>query len=327
MNIILANEWHGIMYHRMVIPFARIAQQNLADIYIIEDVLDLFHMDLTKVDRLIFSRHLQLRAEGYKVIGDLLKEHDVKVILDIDDYWVLPADNKARAAYESYGDPEQGLRKAIINAIKLADHIWTPNKMIWQQAKKINPKVTYTVIPNAIDPAEGTWSKIKNFNSEKEVRFGYTGAKNHTKDLELMGVDWSDHYTYTTNLDDYDKLLQATEVTDPLPLHEYGSLYQNFNVSLAPLRSRRFDKCKSNLKAIEAGFTGCALIASNTTPYKEIIINGENGILCSNYQEWEEAVNSLTPKDVKRLSENLYETVHKEYHIDNVIKLRANELQ
>ena len=327
MNIILANEWHGIMYHRMVIPFARIAQQKLADLYIIEDVVDLLEMDLTKVDRFIFSRHLQLQSEGYKVVSDLLKHHDVKVILDIDDYWVLPADNQARAAYESYGDPDQGIRKAIINAIKMADHIWTPNKLIWKLAKNINPKVTYTIVPNAIDPAEGTWSKIKNFNSAKEVRFGYTGAKNHTKDLQLMGVDWSDHYTYTTNLDDYDKLLQANEVTDPLPLHQYGSLYQEFNVSLAPLRSRRFDKCKSNLKAIEAGFTGCALIASNTTPYKEIIINGENGILCSNYQEWQEAVNSLTPKDVKRLSENLYETVHKEYHIDNVIKLRANELQ
>ena len=120
-----------------------------------------------------------------------------------------------------------------------------------------------------------------------------------------MGIDWSDHYTYTTNLDDYDKLLQANEVTDPLPLHEYGSLYQNFNVSLAPLRSRRFDKCKSNLKAIEAGFTGCALIASNTTPYQEIIINGENGILCSNYQEWQEAVNSLTPKDEETVRESI----------------------
>ena len=327
MNIILADNWHGIIYHRLVIPFARIAQQKLADIYIIEDVTEIFTLDLTKVDRFIFSRHLNMSEKGYQMIGDRLKEYQVKVILDIDDYWVLPADNKARAAYESNVDPNQGIRKSVINSIKLADHIWTPNKLIWKQAKKINPGITYTVIPNAIDPAEGTWSKIKNFNSEKEVRFGYTGAKNHTKDLELMGIDWSDHYTYTTNLDDYDKLLQANEVTDPLPLHEYGSLYQNFNVSLAPLRSRRFDKCKSNLKAIEAGFTGCALIASNTTPYQEIIINGENGILCSNYQEWQEAVNSLTPKDVKRLSENLYETVHKEYHIDNVIKLRANELQ
>lgn len=325
MNIILVSDWQGVNYHRMVIPFGRMAQQKMANIHIIEDVLDLLHMDLSKVDNFIFSRHLQLTPKGYETIGLLLKEAGVRVILDLDDYWVLPPDNAARQAYEWKDDPNQGIRRAIENGIKIADHLWTPNKLIYKEAKKLNSKLTYSVIPNAIDPEEGVWNKEKNFNSG--VRFGYTGAKNHKKDLELMGVDWSKHYTYTTNLDEYDKILKANQVTLPLKLHEYGLLYNNFNVSLAPLRSRKFDKCKSNLKAIEAGFTGCALIASNTTPYKELIVSGENGILCSNFQEWEEAVNSMTPKEVKRLADNLYETVKDDYHINNTIKLRADELQ
>lgn len=301
------------------------AQQKMADIHIIEDILDLLHMDLSKVNNFIFSRHLQLTTKGYETMGLLLKEAGVRVILDLDDYWVLPPDNSARKGYEWNYDPSQGVRKAIENAIKIADHLWTPNPLIYKQAKKLNSRLTYSVIPNAIDPEEGTWRKDKNFSGG--VRFGYTGAKNHHKDLELMGIDWSKHYTYCTNLDGYHEYLQANEVSDPLELHEYGSLYHNFNVSLAPLRSRKFDKCKSNLKAIEAGFTGCALIASNTTPYKELIVNGENGILCSNFQEWEEAVNSMTPKEVKRLADNLYETVKDDYHINNTIKLRADELQ
>lgn len=322
MNVVIANDFQGILYHRMIVPFGRIAQQGLAEVHIIQDVLDLLTIDLSKVDRIIASRHLQLTPEGYNSLAPLLKEHDVKLILDIDDHWVLPEDNSAREAYE-----KGGIRTAMINAIKIADHIWTPNELIHKKAQLINPDITYTIIPNAINPTEGQFSMIKNFNSDTSVRFGYTGAKNHTKDLRLMGVDWSKHYTYTTNLQDYHKLLEADEWTKPLPLHEYGTLYQNFNVQLAPLRTRLFDRCKSNLKAIEAGFTGCAFIGSNTTPYKEIIINGENGILCNTSEEWNEAVNSITPKDVKRLAQNLYETVREEYHIDNVIKLRANELQ
>lgn len=323
MNIILVSEFQGINYHRMVIPFGRIASNKMADVHVIDDVLDLLHMDLSKVNNFIFSRHLQLTPKGYETIGLLLKEAGVRVILDLDDYWVLPSDNAARKAFEWPEDPKKGIRHAIENAIKIADHMWTPNRLIWKQAKKINPSITYSIIPNAIDPEEGTWNKKKDFSG---VRFGYTGARNHIKDLKLMGVDWSKHYTYTTIIDDYHKVLEANESIKPLPLHEYGSMYNHFNVSLAPLQTSMFHKCKSNLKAIEAGFTGCALIASNTTPYKEIIVSGENGILCSNYQEWEEAVNSMTPKEVKRLADNLYETVKDEYHINNTIQLRANEL-
>lgn len=321
MNVIIAEQFQGILYHRMIVPFGRIAQQGLADVHIIDDVLSLLEMDLSKVDRLIFSRHLTLTPEGYDHIAPILKENNIKIIVDVDDHWVLPEDNTAREAYE-----KGGIRTAIINAIKIADHIWTPNELIHKKALLINPNITHTIIPNAINPTEGQFSMNKNFNSDMSVRYGYTGAKNHTKDLKLMGVDWSKHYTYTTNIQDYNKLLKADEWTKPLPLHEYGTLYQNFNVSLAPLRSRTFDMCKSNLKAIEAGFTGCAFIGSNTTPYKEIIVNGENGILCSTPEEWNEAVNSITPRDVKRLAQNLYETVREKYHIDHAIKLRVNEL-
>lgn len=325
MNIILVSDWQGINYHRLVIPFGKIAQKGIAPVHIIDDVIDLLHMDLSKVDRFIFSRHLQLTPEGYKTIGMLLQENNVKVIVDVDDYWVLPTDNPAYEAYEHNQNIKHSIRRAIENAIKIADHLWTPNKLIYKQAKKINPKLTYTIVPNAIDPDEGSWSMNKNFKSG--VRFGYTGAKGHTKDIDKMGVDWSNHYTYTTNIEGYDKLLHANDVSLPLSLHNYGKLYENFNVSLAPLRSGLFHKCKSNLKAIEAGFTGCALIASNTTPYKEIIVHGDNGLLCNSYPEWNEAVNSMTKKEAKRLADNLYETVREEYHIDSTIKLRANELQ
>ena len=74
MNIILVSDWQGVNYHRMVIPFGRMAQQKMANIHIIEDVLDLLHMDLSKVNNFIFSRHLQLTPKGYETIGLLLKE-------------------------------------------------------------------------------------------------------------------------------------------------------------------------------------------------------------------------------------------------------------
>ena len=149
--------------------------------------LSLLNIDLTKVDRFIFSRHCDLNKEGHERISELLQEHDVKVIIDLDDYWVLPSDNTAHVAYESLVDPNQGIRKSIERSISMADHMWTPSPIIAKMARKVNPKITHTIVPNAINPGEGHWNMTKTFNSEKEVRFGYTGANNHMGDLEPYG--------------------------------------------------------------------------------------------------------------------------------------------
>ena len=51
------------------------------------------------------------------------------------------------------------------------------------------------------------------------------------------------------------------------PVTSYAKNYANFDVSLAPLKNHIFNRVKSQLKVIEAGFYKKALIASDIGPY------------------------------------------------------------
>ena len=57
------------------------------------------------------------------------------------------------------------------------------------------------------------------------------------------------------------------------PITTYASNYNNFDVSLAPLKEHTFNKVKSQLKVIEAGFHKKALIAQDYGPYQIDCIN------------------------------------------------------
>jgi len=111
---------------------------------------------------------------------------------------------------------------------------------------------------------------------------------------------------------------------------------------MAPLKEHDFNKNKSQLKVIEAGFHKKALIAQNYGPYQIDCVNlfeyggniNENGnaILIDthkNHKDWYKALKKLkdNPELVELLSNNLYNTVKDRYHIDTVTSKRAEFYQ
>jgi glycosyltransferase involved in cell wall biosynthesis len=110
------------------------------------------------------------------------------------------------------------------------------------------------------------------------------------------------------------------------PISNYASNYNLFDISLAPLVDNIFNKVKSNLKVVEAGFHKKVLIAQNLEPYNEDIIDGVNGFLIDstkNHKDWNKKLKLLinNPEKIKEMGENLYETVQK-YEIREVSKTR-----
>lgn len=122
-----------------------------------------------------------------------------------------------------------------------------------------------------------------------------------------------------------------------LPVTSYAKNYAKFDVSLAPIKNHIFNRMKSQLKVIEAGFYKKALIASNVGPYtidlKHCMENGKfvdgNAILINesrNHADWAKYINNLiaNPNLVKDMGERLYETVKDTYNLNNVTKTRAD---
>ena len=120
------------------------------------------------------------------------------------------------------------------------------------------------------------------------------------------------------------------------PVTSYAANYSKFDISLAPIKNHIFNRMKSQLKVIEAGFYKKALIASNIGPYtidlKHCLKNGEfvdgNALLVNenrNHSDWSKYIKKLVnnPNLIVDLGERLYETVKDRYDLNNVTKERA----
>jgi glycosyltransferase involved in cell wall biosynthesis len=120
------------------------------------------------------------------------------------------------------------------------------------------------------------------------------------------------------------------------PVTSYATNYRWFDVSLAPIKNHIFNRVKSQLKVIEAGFYKKAIIASNVGPYtvdlKHSLKNGEftdgNALLVDevkNHSDWAKYMKKLieNPNFAYDLGQRLYETVKDTYDLNKVTADRA----
>jgi glycosyltransferase involved in cell wall biosynthesis len=123
------------------------------------------------------------------------------------------------------------------------------------------------------------------------------------------------------------------------PISTYALNYNLFDVSLAPLEENIFNKVKSQLKVIEAGFHKKAIIAQNFGPYQIDLKNSikfgggfdatANSILIDknkNHKDWYDSIKKLinNPETVKTLQDNLNKDIKDTYSMDKVTEDRRN---
>jgi len=120
------------------------------------------------------------------------------------------------------------------------------------------------------------------------------------------------------------------------PVTSYAMNYSKLDISLSPIKNHIFNRMKSQLKVIEAGFYKKALIASEIGPYtidlKHCLKNGNfvdgNAMLVPehrNHSDWSKHIKKLiqNPNLITDMGERLYETVKDKYDLNNVTKDRA----
>ena len=115
------------------------------------------------------------------------------------------------------------------------------------------------------------------------------------------------------------------------PIFLYGTMYNESDVSLAPLKSMGFNKVKSQLKIIESGIHKNPVIASNYGPYTIDVVDGKHGFLIDEndtmgwYNKMKYFVDN--PNAVKEMGEALNELVLEKYTLEKVNKKRADFLK
>lgn len=122
-------------------------------------------------------------------------------------------------------------------------------------------------------------------------------------------------------------------------MNHYYEHYGEIDVLLAPLEEVDFNNVKSQLKVIECCFSKTAFVGTNFGPYKLDIVNAiekggkinenGNGILidtAKNHKDWTKTIKTLVnnPELVKQLQNNIYDSLHEKFDLNNVTKERSD---
>lgn len=283
----------GVSYHRIFAPM--ICHQG-ADVMFIEKITDVEPEMWSKVTHIFASRAFPV--EPFEEFVKLCRRENIKLIIDQDDWWVLPPSHPLKGIYSD------AMKVRIIRSMKAADEVWVTNKHLASKVKKYNDNIR--IIPNAISIP--TW-QVERQPSE-QVRFGYIGGNHHQIDVRESKIDLTGYEAYVADVDNYPEMMKAKYTLKTFPPSAYHRLYEFFDVSLVPLSTSEFAKCKSHLKMLEAGFSKCALIVSRTEPYLPYITK-ENCIAIQSPSEWAGAIKRLNdnPNQVADIAEALYQYV------------------
>jgi O-antigen biosynthesis protein len=175
------------------------------------------------------------------------------------------------------------------------------------------------VLPNLIRTQ--SWDGILplRYAGPESVVLGWAGSNTHKDALEMMEEPL--HYIIE-NYPNTFLVVMGDELPFNFPISRYvvvpwgkyrvfQSVLLGWDIGLAPLGRNRFNLSKSNLRVLEIGTAGKPCVATNWGEYTNTIINGENGFLCNDAQDWITNLSFLieNPLERCRLGLNLRQRV------------------
>lgn len=330
----IGQEDNGILFHRIWTPLRHLERNGYIDLKMLEnwsevsDDVDLGggkmqrtikKSELQGVTHFIFSRHPRLPAHAMLGVLNVIRGMGIKIIVDVDDWWHLPRTHRNYDKFYGYQ-----VDKMTEACLKFADEVWCTQKFLAKKVKRFNKKIR--LVPNAVDLSQEQWQNHD--NPDREVTFGYLGASGHEYDIASAGINLEGvpHKISEDHL--LPEMMRAKNFFTWQKPSEYGNLYRDIDVSLVPLNSSEFGKCKSNIKLIEAAFTNTAVIVSPVFPYAPHLDDGLNCLVAKTPDEWNSAIDKLAnDKELTYLLARELRVTMQGYTMDKINEIRLNSLR
>jgi hypothetical protein len=266
-------------YHRLALPFSLLECEP-------------------KVPIFVFNRLPECAPRGLEA----LRAKDIKIIMDIDDYWALP---DTHYLYPNYMSEMTSVR--IRMSLERADLVMATNSYLADRVRPVNKNIV--IVPNALPFDLG---QFKPGPSVSDCSFVYAAGPSHYEDIAsvreqldapdvtLAGVDFN-HPEWKRIIE----LVPNARTTGVRPIGDYMQAYDRHSVALGPLIDTPFNRCKSNLKMLEAGARNLPFIASRNSPYHydDPLVGHCGVLLAGDLDEWS------TWMDTLRLDRNFRERV------------------
>lgn len=234
--------------------------------------------------------HPQLFEEMQRV-----KASGGRIIFDMDDEpFSLHPDNPGHVFWAR---PEA--QDMLVKFLRAADVVTTTTPELAEGLGRFQRDTV--VLPNML-PAEYWPSERLPARDTDELVVGWAGSSSHAPDLrEIQDI-------LIQILDRFPKvqihvagaqpgwfrqLHPRLKFLQPVRIEQYSDLISGFDIALAPLLDSKFNRSKSDLKAVEYGMLGLPVVASKLPAYSRFIRHGENGFLAVTQRDWLQRVSAL----------------------------------
>lgn len=268
---------------------------------------------LGMVDALVFCRcRYSFRLDA---LVTLARAHQIDVIFDVDDLVVDPgmvplvAHTLAETS-DTVWDYWYAYVGRLHAALQLCDRVIVTTNALAAHVRATTGKTVH-VVPNFLNRLQLAVSAVI-FNSragagfafDEPLHLGYfSGTPSHANDFDIVAdalvrvldrvkevrIRTVGYLSVKDPLARYMDRVDHHDLTDFLSLQD---LVGSTEVNLIPLQSNVFTDCKSELKYFEAAAVGTVSIASPTATYREVIVDGQNGLLARAH-EWEDQLMTL----------------------------------
>ncbi|MFC1621047.1 glycosyltransferase family 4 protein [Candidatus Omnitrophota bacterium] len=234
------------------------------------------------------------------------------IIYDIDDMIYLPHSSKVNKFVQFLKFPQK-----VPRVMSLSDHIIVVTKHLKQFAESFNSKVTY--IPPTINT--DTYF-IKDRDDNKKVCIGWTGSHSSSVCLELLaGVLRKIHQKYDINIkvigdrnfrvDGVD--IEAKDWSSKTEVEDI----QGIDIGLYPLPINEWIMGKGGLKPVQYMGMGIPVVCTKIGAVLDFVVDGENGFLADNDEEWIDKISRLIEDAQlrKRVGLNGRKTVEEKFSV------------
>ena len=277
------------------------------------------------------------RVPGFDSVMDLIAECrrlNIKTLWDVDD---LIFDEDVLKTSSTINSLEPAEKEGVINGAKLyRQAMLACNEGIAStsglaKAMKEAGLETIYVVENALDDetlaaARSIEGRLKK-QEDGLIRIIYgSGTKTHNIDFLEAAPALANILKENPNVrfriigylelpEYFDEVQSQIERIPFCNYTEYLTYLSECDISIAPLENFVFNDAKSNIKYLEASITKVASICSPRAAFADVIVNGENGFLADNEQQWHEAFDTLiqNPELRDSMAQAAYRTVTETY--------------
>lgn len=201
-----------------------------------------------------------------------------------------------------YDDGVERMRKTLL----MCDYLITSTEGLKEELNQYNKEVYINRNVASEKMVELSKKAIKEKEEHNDIIMGYlSGSITHNPDLELIKPVLMKLLKKYDNL----KLKLVGEIDLPEDLKTFKEqiiiepfvdwknlpkIIASLDINLVPLEKSVFNEAKSENKWVEAALTKTVTIASNVGAFKQMIKNGEDGILAENNEKsWEKELEKL----------------------------------